>query len=117
MSVVSMQSPSRRCGASVRRTASGQLPLFSLDEPADRVSEQFGATVVGVRETAKILHDVSEYMAPLDYSLNPYVGCQFGCSYCYAVFFAPDEDQQENWGRWVDVKVNGIRDIMKRRNL
>jgi len=94
-----------------------QLPLFSLEEPADRVPEQFGPAIVGVRETAKVLHDVSEYMAPLDYSLNPYVGCTFGCSYCYAVFFAPEEEQQENWGRWVDVKVNGIREIMKRRDL
>jgi DNA repair photolyase len=107
----------RKAGALPNRATPAQLPLFSLDEPADRVPEQFGPARVGVRETARILHDVSEYMAPLDYSLNPYVGCSFGCSYCYAVFFAPEEEQRENWGRWVDVKVNGIREIMRRRDL
>ena len=103
--------------AGCRAHASGQLALFTIEEPADRVPEQLGIARIGVRESAKVLHDVSAYWDRFDYSLNPYVGCQFGCSYCYAAFFVPDEEQQRNWGQWVDVKVNGIREILKRRDL
>lgn len=97
--------------------SAGQLSLFTLEEPADRVPEKIGLVHVGVRDRAKVLHNVSEYWDQFDYSLNPYVGCQFGCSYCYASFFVPDEEQKRDWGRWVDVKTNGIRELMKRRDL
>jgi len=100
-----------------RRIRSDQLRLFSLNEPVDRVPEQLGRARIGVREKAKVLHDVSAYWERFDYSLNPYVGCQFGCSYCYAAFFVPDEKQKEDWGSWVDVKVSGVREIIKRRDL
>ncbi len=49
-----------------------------------------------------------------DYSLNPYVGCAFGCAYCYAAFFVPDEAQARDWGNWVDIKVNALA-LLKRR--
>ena len=73
--------------------------------------------MIGVREKAKALHDVSAYWERFDYSLNPYVGCQFGCSYCYAAFFVPDPARQREWGRWVDVKTGSIREILKHRDL
>lgn len=40
----------------------------------------------------------------LDYSLNPYRGCQHGCAYCYApnVLRIP----RDEWGCFVDVKTN-----------
>jgi DNA repair photolyase len=94
-----------------------QLSLFSLNEPADRVPERLGIAAIGIRDKAKVLHDVSAYWERFDYSLNPYVGCGFGCSYCYAAFFVPDARQQQDWGRWIDVKVSGIREILKRRDL
>ncbi len=43
-----------------------------------------------------------------DFSLNPYVGCGFSCSYCFATFFVPDEDRAAAWGTWVDVKANAL---------
>ena len=103
--------------AGARACRQEQLALFTIEEPADRVPEKLGVARIGVREKAKVLHDVSPYWDMFDYSLNPYVGCQFGCSYCYAAFFVPDEQQQQEWGSWVDVKVNGIREILKRRDL
>lgn len=42
----------------------------------------------------------------VDYSLNPYVGCFFGCRYCYASFMRRFTNHQEPWGEFVDVKVN-----------
>lgn len=41
-----------------------------------------------------------------DYTLNPYRGCAFNCSYCYAPAFVPDEADRAAWGRWVQAKQN-----------
>lgn len=43
-----------------------------------------------------------------DLTLNPYRGCQFGCSYCYAAFFQPEPEKVEHWGEWVEVKSNAL---------
>ncbi|MGQ9493282.1 MAG: radical SAM protein [Anaerolineae bacterium] len=42
----------------------------------------------------------------VDYALNPYVGCQHGCVYCYAVFMKRFTGHHEEWGQFVDVRVN-----------
>jgi len=42
----------------------------------------------------------------VDYSLNPYVGCYFGCHYCYASFMRRFTGHKEPWGEFVDVKAN-----------
>ncbi len=41
-----------------------------------------------------------------DYALNPYVGCQHGCVYCYAKFMKRFTGHRERWGEFVDVKIN-----------
>lgn len=41
-----------------------------------------------------------------DWTVNPYRGCQHGCSYCYARFMKRFTGHKENWGEFVDVKVN-----------
>jgi DNA repair photolyase len=41
-----------------------------------------------------------------DYALNPYVGCQHACVYCYAKFMKRFTGHTENWGEFVDVKIN-----------
>lgn len=40
------------------------------------------------------------------YVLNPYTGCQHGCSYCYARFMKRVTGHKEPWGEFVDVKIN-----------
>lgn len=40
------------------------------------------------------------------YVINPYTGCQHGCSYCYARFMKRFTGHREPWGEFVDVKVN-----------
>jgi DNA repair photolyase len=40
----------------------------------------------------------------LDYSLNPYKGCQHSCCYCYVPNIL--RLKRENWGNFVDVKTN-----------
>jgi len=41
-----------------------------------------------------------------DYALNPYVGCQHSCVYCYAKFMKRFTGHKERWGEFVDVKIN-----------
>jgi DNA repair photolyase len=40
------------------------------------------------------------------YVINPYVGCQHACSYCYARFMKRFSKHKEPWGEFVDVKIN-----------
>ncbi len=53
------------------------------------------------------------------YVINPYVGCQHGCSYCYAHFMKRFTGHREPWGQFVDVKVNAAellqREIIKKK--
>ena len=42
----------------------------------------------------------------VDYSLNPYVGCAHGCRYCYVAGMPHVRTRGEEWGTFVDVKVN-----------
>lgn len=41
-----------------------------------------------------------------DWTINPYVGCQHDCFYCYARFMKRFSGHRENWGEFVDVKIN-----------
>lgn len=47
------------------------------------------------------------------YVINPYVGCQFGCSYCYARYMKKFTGHVEPWGEFVDIKVNAAELLQK----
>jgi DNA repair photolyase len=40
------------------------------------------------------------------YVINPYMGCQHNCLYCYAHFMKRFTGHKEPWGQFVDVKLN-----------
>ena len=54
-----------------------------------------------------------------DYVINPYVGCQHACSYCYARFMKRFTGHREPWGDFLDVKINAadllISEIAKKK--
>jgi DNA repair photolyase len=53
------------------------------------------------------------------YVVNPYTGCQHGCSYCYARFMKRVTGHREPWGDFVDVKVNApelLRNEIRRKS-
>lgn len=50
-----------------------------------------------------------------DYSLNPYAGCAFKCSYCYVPSFPSAKHQPGEWGNWIEVKKNAPELIRKER--
>lgn len=41
-----------------------------------------------------------------DWTCNPYVGCTFGCTYCYAAFLPQNRRPVEDWGKWIVAKKN-----------
>lgn len=49
----------------------------------------------------------------IDYSINPYTGCEHGCEYCYATFMKRFSKHSEPWGDFIDVK-KGIEKILKK---
>ncbi len=75
--------------------------------------EAAGSASVTYVDSKSILTPASGFLRRYKYSLNPYVGCGFGCEYCYARFFAPSARQRETWGQWVTVKRNA-RELIAR---
>lgn len=55
----------------------------------------------------------------VNYSINPYIGCEHGCRYCYATFMKKFTAHSEDWGEFVDVKTNSSKvlekDLMEKR--
>ena len=45
-------------------------------------------------------------LSDLDYALNPYIGCEHGCLYCYARSYTRYRIVAENWGEIVYFKEN-----------
>lgn len=52
----------------------------------------------------KWLTPTSGYLAGYSHTLNPYVGCAFGCSYCYVRRMPVGLFRGEPWGTWADAK-------------
>lgn len=50
-----------------------------------------------------------------DFTLNPYAGCAFKCSYCYVPKFPNGKHHYTEWGDWVEVKTNAPQLIQKER--
>lgn len=90
-----------------------QQDLFNNND--SNKANQLGHANITYKHVASILNKTSGFMNTYDYSLNPYSGCAFGCTYCYAAFFARDNDQKENWGYWVNVKENALALLKKIR--
>lgn len=52
-----------------------------------------------------------------DFCINPFVGCQHACKYCYAEYYTKKYTQhEEEWGSFVDVKINA-QEVLRREVL
>ncbi len=84
------------------------LPI-SADFP-----DTIGPATIGFRPNSKVLSAAKGVIAGIyDYSLNPYIGCGFGCSYCFAANFVADERRRADWGKWVDIKIDAADQIAR----
>lgn len=86
----------------------GQLDFFGDSTSPVELPITLGRARIEAIETSSILTKASGFMAGYDYTLNPYSGCSFGCSYCYAAFFTRDAKLQDDWGKWVRVKHEAV---------
>lgn len=66
------------------------------------------STAIAESDARDILTRASGFMGDYDYTLNPYSGCSFGCTYCYAAFFSRSAEQRDGWGSWVTIKRNAV---------
>lgn len=93
-----------------------QLSLFEETAP-DNLPQRMGKATVTALPDAQVLTRGNGFMDDYDFTLNPYVGCQFGCAYCYAAFFVNSAEKGDDWGLWVEVKENAVNQLNKRRVL
>lgn len=82
----------------------------SIDRPA-----KFGDAAVSYADAREILTRASGFMGDYDFTLNPYGGCYFGCTYCYAAFFSSTRRAREMWGHWIKVKQNAVELLARRK--
>ncbi len=61
-----------------------------------------------IKETVckSILTPTGGYLSGFTHSLQPYVGCVFGCSYCYVQALPRHRFHGGQWGKYVDAKTN-----------
>lgn len=105
-------SPSRSAsaGAMTSNPPSQPLPLFP-DPSAERV---VGGVRITVADAKDALTKASGFMDAYDFTCNPYSGCSFGCSYCYAAFFARGAEAKDTWGEWLVAKQNVVSLLRKK---
>ncbi len=87
---------------------------FEMELPRPRITLRPSAKANIIQKAAKsILVPANGRIAAYDFALNPYRGCQFGCSYCYAAFFQGPKRPDDQWGDWVEIKTNAL-ELLKR---
>ena len=77
--------------------------------------DEIGGVEIKYQSVREILTRATGFMEEYDYTLNPYSGCFFGCTYCYAAFFSRSAELRDLWGKWVTVKENGPEVLRKRK--
>lgn len=90
------------------------LGLSSDSQLAFPRPERMGEASISYAGAKQILTRATGFMDAYDYTLNPYSGCSFGCTYCYAAFFSHDVERRDSWGYWVTVKENAV-ELLERR--
>src|SRR4030042_4313200 len=60
--------------------------------------------IINEKESKSIISKTEIPVA--DYVINPYIGCTHSCFYCYARFMKRFTGHSEEWGDFLDVKIN-----------
>lgn len=98
-----------------------QTPIPGLLEPGPTEvlsvagPSRIGHAGIAYASAREVLTRATGFMDAYDYTLNPYAGCSFGCTYCYAAFFSRSREARDDWGRWVTVKENAVSLLSRRK--
>ncbi len=78
--------------------------------PTDPLKQppQLGHAAIADAPAREILTRATGFIGSYDFTLNPYSGCSFGCTYCYAAFFSRKPEERDGWGAWVRIKSNAV---------
>jgi DNA repair photolyase len=90
-----------------------QYEGYSAGKHTVLLQENFGSAKVYAQNAQSVLNKATGFISAYDFTLNPYRGCQYGCSYCYAAAFSPNAQMRQDWGNWVIIKQNAA-EILKR---
>ena len=80
-----------------------------------RTAFRTGRVEVSSKPAREILMRATGFVGQYDFTLNPYSGCAFGCTYCYAASFSRTAERRDTWGNWVEVKENAVELLMRRK--
>ena len=100
-------------------TKPAQPKLFdsvATGQPPIARPSRIGETAVEYKPVRELLTRATGFMDAYDFTLNPYSGCSFGCTYCYAAFFSRTKKGRDTWGKWVNVKENAVERMDRRRH-
>ena len=78
-----------------------------------QIPTNIGKAEVRQADAYRLFTTAKGFIEAYDLTLNPYSGCTFGCSYCYAAFFTRTQQDQDNWGKYVTVKTD-LLDLARR---
>lgn len=92
-------------------------PQLFLLEPELQGPERLGRAKISEIYVKQILTKGSGSIQSYDYTLNPYIGCGFGCSYCFASFFQAEQERFDSWGTWIEIKANAADVLRAKRDL
>ncbi len=90
-------------------------PVSLVPPRLPAIPEHVGQAKIFHAPAREILMKATGFMEAYDFTLNPYSGCSFGCTYCYAAFFSRSPEERDSWGRWVKVKENAVELLAKER--
>ncbi|MFX0057919.1 MAG: radical SAM protein [Candidatus Hodarchaeota archaeon] len=69
---------------------------------------------INFRESKNII--TKSNIPEIDYVINPYVGCQHGCIYCYAEFMIRFTGHKgDKWGQFLDIKTFDLSKMKPQR--
>lgn len=88
------------------------LPYIHMESTLKAIEVQVKEIQAKTILTPQKFGSLSSYF---DYSLNPYAGCAFRCSYCYVPKFPNANHDPAEWGSWVEVKMNAPELLQKER--
>lgn len=89
---------------------------YSDPPPTVALKETWGTANVYGRNAKSLLTKATGFISAYDFTLNPYRGCQYACSYCYAAAFSPNAAMRQDWGNWVIIKENAAELLAKELN-